>query len=103
MKEETTYKIETNDKNEAILMLNATRMAQALYDLLCWNRAIYNGKNYDSCWFVNGKIMSQNEYSNYSPISSGENIREIYLVDDIENKLEHILEDVKDFIYNYYE
>lgn len=102
MEEQTVYKIETTDKNEMVLMLNAPRMAQALYDIMCWQRAIYNGKTYDSSWLVNGKIMSQQEYFDYKP-SKGDEIKEIYIADDIEKKLEEYLRNIKDFIYNYYE
>lgn len=115
MEEETKYIIKTNDKREMLLMLNATRMAQALYDIISWNRAIYNGKDYDGHVYFKGKFYSKNEWYSMNDKDISEEDRNeqgfikkdllkyVYLNEDIEYKLNDILRDVNDFIYNYYE
>lgn len=112
----TKYTIETCDKNEANLMLNATRMASVLYDFMNWHRAIYNGKTDDYRVLYDGKLYDYNEWFTKSMkdiikdedkdengmLKSG-TIRYVYTDDDIEDKLDSLLRDIKDLIYNYYE
>ena len=111
--EETKYKIETTDRNEATLMLNALRMAGALYDLRGWRSAIYNGKNYDYSVLFDGKLYSYEEWHrNYNEITKDaerdehgflKGVKHVYSEDDVERRLNECLRDVDDLIYNYYE
>ena len=111
---ETVYKIETIDKSEANLMLNAARMAGVLYNIIDWYKDIYNGRDYDSKIYSEklGKIMSQSEYNKYKEdnnitysLTSEDDLKvsSVYTSEQVEDKLNSLIEEVKDLIYNYYD
>lgn len=116
MENETKYTIETYDKKEANLMLNATRMASVLYDFMNWHKDIYNGKtsdyrvlydgklySYDEWYIDNAKVIVEDDDKNGNGIIKSSTVRYIYTEEDIENKLEDLLSEIQDLIYNYYE
>lgn len=112
-KEETTYTIQTTDRREMNLMLNASKMAYTLYDILGWYRAIYNGKNYgEGCVLYKGVLYDNNKWCELQHTSDeynedGHTLKEkpiyLYTEDEIERKLNELLSDISDFIYNYME
>lgn len=117
MDNETKYTIETYDKSEANLMLNATRMASVLFELLEWHRAIYNGRDGDYKVLYNNKLYDFNEWirddalntivreedkNEYGFIKDGLSSH-VYTDDFIDHKLEDLLGEVRDLICNYYE
>lgn len=113
---ETRYKIETADKRELNLYLNASKMACVLYNLLEWRRSIYNGKNYDDvCYLYDGKLYTLKEWfdnnddiikkedlDEHGMVLSGK-VKKVYLESDLERILGDKLESVADFIFNYME
>lgn len=111
--EDTKFKIETADAREVELFLKSKIMANVLYDLLCWKRSIYNGKNYgEGSVIYKGKIYKKHEYEilEHSKDEYDETehfLKEqplyVYTEDEIEDKLEYYLEDISDFIYRYME
>lgn len=113
---ETRYIIQTSDKRELNLYLNANKLALALYDLIEWRRAIYNGKTYGEVYHLyDGKLYSDDEWmKNYDKIVKPEDkddigfikkgkVQRVYLEDDVEKLLGDKLEDINEFIYNYME
>lgn len=110
MEQGTKYTIETNDKREMNLMLNAERMALVLYDLLEWRRAIYNGKDYgDYRYLYKGKLYSENEYSmlkipdeEYDKNFCVKGLETVYTRKDIERRLNQYLDDIADLIAQAY-
>ena len=108
----TKYKIETSDIREMKLYLNGLRMVCTLYDILSWQRAIYNGKNYGEYHVLfNGKLYTANDWErNYNEITKDaerdeqgflKDVKHVYLESDIEGKLEELLRDIKDFVYDF--
>lgn len=112
-KAETRFKIETSDQRQMNLYLNANRMACALYDLLCWRRNIYNGKNYgEGSVLYRGELYDKEDYNRlqhtedeYSPETLRLRSNPVYLYTDeeLERKLNEYLDDISDFIMNYME
>lgn len=108
--ENTVYKIETNDKREMNMMLNAERMALVLYDLLEWRRAVYNGKDYgDYRYLYKGKIYTEQEFSQltipdeeYNENHCIKDLKIVYVREDIERRLNQYLDDIADLIYKAY-
>lgn len=110
--EDTKYKVETTDKREMELMLNATRMSLVLYDIMNWKRAIYNGKNYgEGSIIYKGKLYSKDEWHKIehdeSEYDENHYLKEkayyVYTEDELIRKLDNIMDDIHDFIYHYYE
>ena len=112
--EETKIIFETTDKNEANLMLNATRMAKVLSDFLDWHSAIYNYKDIEGKILFRGQVFTQDEFHKFLIEKEAEierdergllkeNFEHIYLSKDVEQKLDALLDDVKDLIFNYFE
>lgn len=110
MEEPTVYRIETRDKREMNMMLNAERMALALYDLLQWRHAVYNGKDYgDYKYLYKGKLYSESEFSklNIPDEEYDENycIKDLHIVysrDDLERKLNYYLDNISDLVLQAY-
>ena len=109
-KAETRYKIETADKRQMLLYLNANKLACALYDLMEWRRSVYNGKDYsDGHVLYKGKLYTKNEWFNLEheedEYDEEQYLKDkpyyIYTDDDIEYKLNGILEDVVSFVADY--
>ena len=108
-KAETRYKIETADKRQMELYLNANNMLCSLYDIICWTRAIYNGKNYgEGSVLYKGKLYSkdewektkhtEDEYEEGKPFLK-EKVTYLYTEDELINKLDDLLRDIDNFVY----
>ena len=55
----TRYVVQTTDKRELLLYLNATRMLVTLYELISWKNDIYNGRTYNEAYTLyNGKLLN---------------------------------------------
>lgn len=112
-KAETRYKIETADVRQMKLYLNANKMACTLYDLLCWRRAIYNGKNYgEGSILYKGKLYTKDEWHNLKHTEDEyeedkpflkDKITYLYTETELERKLDEYLNEISDFIYDYME
>ena len=112
-KAETRYKIETADKRQMELYLNANNMLCSLYDIICWKRAIYNGKNYGEGHVVyKGKMYGRDEWEKLKHTEDEydkethflkEKVYHVYTEEELENKLDYLMRDIYDFVYNYYE
>ena len=111
--QDTKYIIETNDKREMLLYLNASRMALALDELISWYKDLYNGKDYGYkilyrnkeydlyYWMRNkNKIVDKKDLDKDGTLKNGL-IKEIYTSSYIEKKLDESLYDIKDIINNY--
>lgn len=111
--QDTKYIIETNDKKEMLLYLNASRMAIALDELISWYRELYNGKDYGykilyrnkeydiDYWMRNkDKIVDKKDLDKDGSLKKGL-VKEIYTSSYIEKKLDESLYDIKDIINNY--
>lgn len=111
--QDTKYIIETNDKKEMLLYLNASRMAIALDELISWYRELYNGKDYGykilyrnkeydlDYWMRNkDKIVDKKDLDKDGTLKKGL-VKEIYTSSYIEKKLDESLYDIKDIINNY--
>ena len=98
------YKFETESCREMDLVVNRHRLILALYEFLEWSRALYNGRDYDTQYLCNGKIYTQRELYEDKEIPRDEHgmivggCKEIYTVDQLLNKLDRLLEDVRDLI-----
>ena len=108
-KAETRYKIETADKRQMELYLNANNMLCSLYDIICWRRAIYNSKNYgEGSVLYKGKLYSkdewektkhtEDEYEEGKPFLK-EKVTYLYTEDELINKLDDLLRDIDNFVY----
>ena len=108
-KAKTRYKIETADKRQMELYLNANNMLCSLYDIICWRRAIYNGKNYgEGSVLYKGKLYSKDEwektkhtkdeYEEGKPFLK-EKVTYLYTEDELINKLDDLLRDIDNFVY----
>lgn len=113
-KAETRYKIETADARQMKLYLNANRMISVLYDILEWRRAIYNGKDYsDGSVLYDGKLYTKNEwyklehtpdeYDEDKPYLLNKEVKYIYTNEELEYKLDSLLKDINDFVFDYME
>lgn len=111
--QDTKYIIETNDKREMLLYLNASRMALALDELISWYKDLYNGKDYGykilyrnkeydlDYWMRNKhKIVDKKDLDKDGTLKNGL-VKEIYTSSYIEKKLDESLYDIKDIINNY--
>ena len=108
-KAETRYKIETADKRQMELYLNANNMLCYLYEIICWRRTIYNGKNYgEGSVLYKGKLYSkdewektkhtEDEYEEGKPFLK-EKVTYLYTEDELINKLDDLLRDIDNFVY----
>lgn len=114
MTEETKFTITTTDKREAILMLNATKLASALSDFQDLYRQIFNCKNYDTKVLFKGKLYERAEFErDRDKIVSKEDTDEqgfikegilsyVYTEDDVEKLLWHRLEEVNQLLNDYF-
>lgn len=100
--ENTKFTIETTDRNEATLMINALKLAGVLYDILSWYRAIYNGKDYDHSVIRDGELMDLNTYYKLPHDDKEHKVQCVYTQDQIERKLEELTSDISDIINNHY-
>ena len=110
----TRYVVQTTDKRELLLYLNATRMLVTLYELISWKNDIYNGRTYDESYTLyNGKLYNEEEWvKSRDTFFSKEDLDErgiikkgkvktVYLEDDLVNILDRKLEDIMDFVCDY--
>ena len=112
-KAETRYKIETADERQMKLYLNANRMICTLYDIICWRRAIYNGKNYgEGSVLYRGKLYTKYEWEQLKHTEDEydeethflkDKVEYLYTEEELENKLDELLRDINDFVYDYME
>jgi len=110
----TRYVVQTTDKRELLLYLNATRMLVTLYELISWKNDIYNGRTYNESYTLyNGKLYNTEEWSKAVDnevskedldecgfIKKGK-VKTVYLEDDLINILNRKLEDIMDFVCDY--
>ena len=108
-KAETRYKIETADKRQMELYLNANNMLCSLYDIICWRRSIYTGKYYgEGSVLYKGELYSkdewektkhtEDEYEEGKPFLK-EKVTYLYTEDELINKLDDLLRDIDNFVY----
>lgn len=110
----TRYVVQTTDKRELLLYLNATSMLVTLYELISWKNDIYNGRTYNETYkLYNGKLYNEEEWSKLrDTVVSKEDLDEcgfikkgkvktVYLEDDLINILNRKLEDIMDFVCDY--
>ena len=108
--EDMRFTIQTDSKRDMNLMLNAERMALALYELLEWRRILYNCKDYGDCKYLyKGKLYDENEFSKieipdeeYNENFTVKDLKSVYTRETIERRLNQYLDDVADLIYNTY-
>lgn len=109
----TRYKVETADKRELEIYLNATRFMYALYDILCWRRAIYNGKNYGEGYnLYRGTLYDEHdwmnlkheedEYKEGTPYLK-DKVTRVYTEDELLRKLDDLLDEVAPTVWKYTE
>ncbi len=110
---DTKYVIETIDKREMLLYLNASKMALVLSELLSWYKEIYNGKDYSTKIFYNGNLYTGNEWlKDYKNIVDKKDLddngivklgltKEVYLREDVENRLNEYLATIRNVINEY--
>ena len=115
MTEETKFTITTTDKHEAILMLNATKLALALSEFQGLHRQIYNGKNYDAKVLFKDKIYDRYDFelkrdSLIQPEDRNEQgflkeglLTYVYTEDDVEKLLWNNLEEINQLLNDYFE
>ena len=117
--DEFIYK--TKDRREFEIALNAPRLLVTLYDIMCWNREIYNGKDYgEGSVIYREKEISEEEwqrltnsfnpdrdiiydwdskvYIDYQGEYPASKVFHIYTRDQINNKLDSLLDRVYDFV-----
>lgn len=110
----TRYIVQTTDRRELLLYLNATSMLVTLYDLICWKNDIYNSKTYNESYILyNGKLYSSEDWSKKDNnvvlkedlderglIKKGK-VHTVYLENDLIDILNSKLESIMDFVYDY--
>lgn len=110
----TRYIVQTSDKSEMLLYLNATRMLVTLYELINWTNNIYNGKTYNESYTLyKGKLYNSEEWSKaFDDVVDKEDLdkcgfikegkaKKVYLESDLIDILNRKLEDVMDFVCDY--
>lgn len=114
-----TFIYRTNNKRDFSLVINSSSMLLALYNILDWERKLYNYKDYGEGSVVyRGELMTVEEWDrrknnkeiifnyntgNYED-SLGEvpikEVHSVYTREQICSELDYILEDVKSFVYS---
>lgn len=112
----------TRSRRDFMIALNAWNMACALYDIIGWNRAIYNGKDYGKGSVIyRNKILTADEWSRLTNSFDKERkieydwekkvykddegevpadeVFSVYTRDQINDELDTLLRDVSSFIY----
>ena len=90
------------DNNEIILVANRHRLAYALNEVANLYRALYNGKLYteELVTIKDGKVLTDEDYEKFR--ETGEypvkGTKEYLSVDYLENKLDIILDNIRDFL-----
>lgn len=100
---EDKYTFETIDRREMDLVVNRNKMLLALSELKDWYGALYNGKCYDTKYVCEGKIYTQQELHNADNLQRDEHglikdCKEVYLIDDVLNRINDIIGDMYEFI-----
>ncbi len=110
---DTKYVIETIDKREMLLYLNASKMALVLSELLSWYKEIYNGKDYSTKILYKGNLYTGNEWlKDYKNIVDKNDLdnhgvvklgltKEVYLREDVEHRLNEYLATIRNVINEY--
>lgn len=104
---EDKYTFETTDALEMELVTNRHRMIYALGELNDWRRELHNGKEYDTCYLCNGKVYTQRELLEATDLPRDEygcitDCERIYLIDNVIKRIDGIMDDISDFIYQHY-
>ena len=121
------YVYRTRDRRDFLLALYSWKMVGALYDILCWNRAIYNGKDYgEGSVIYRNKLYTAEEWHKMTDSFFGndtevdydwdkkvyrdkdgevpqDEVHFVYTRDQVNDKLDELLSDVYDFVYNFME
>lgn len=112
--EPTRFKIETIDYNEATLMINSHKLANAIYEVMNWRHALYNGKDYDIKVLYHEQIYKYNDWiQNFDTYKRPEDTDEhgyiknglvhyIYTDADIIRKIEDLLGDTINLVDSNY-
>ena len=118
---EEVFIYKTKDRREFEIALNAPRLLITLYDIMCWNREIYNGKDYgEGSVIYREKEISEEEwqrltnsfnpdrdieydweskvYIDYQGEYPASKVFHVYTRDQINNKLDSLLDRVYDFV-----
>lgn len=122
-----TFTYKTKSRHDFMLVLYSRKLVGALYDILCWNRAIYNGKDYgEGSVIYRSKLYSSDEWHKMTGSLFNDNVevdydwdRKVYIdkdgevpedevfyvytKDQINDKLEDLLRDVYSFVYDFME
>ena len=102
------YIFETTDPDAMEVVASRNQLLSALYDLQSWGHALYNGKCYDTSYVVNGKIYSQRELMEAKEELPRDehgfikDCKEVYLIDDVQRRIDDIIRDVNDIINRTY-
>lgn len=99
----TTYTITTDDPRIARLMANADKLACALYDILGWERQIYNGKDYCDGYFVYSDTVlgEAGRVETASKDLDWEKVEKYYSQKEVLRKLEDFLDPVREAVNDY--
>lgn len=109
-KEMKKFVIECDDVREMELALASERMAMVLCDLLEWEHAIRNGKDYGRVRVLyKGNLYTESEYYKLKIPDEDRDehgfvagLKSVYTEDDVENILGDYLDEIRDLINRYY-
>lgn len=108
MEEEMKFKIETTNRREAAMYLQAPKMALALNELMELRRALYNDREYDTMYLYDGKLYTQNEMFHLErdyekDKEEGKTCITVMTADQVMHKIDNILRGLEDIIIDWYE
>lgn len=99
--EETKYKIETTDRRELEMYINAPRAFYALNELREWRRELYRGKSYDWVVIYKGKKYKAEEWETKDfEVEENEEVHYVYDDDTIIQHIDEILRDIESVFDN---
>lgn len=93
----TKYTIETTDKVELEMYLNASKVFYALSEIKEWRRELYRGKNYDWVVLYKGKLYSAEEWETRRFIAD-EKPQYLYTDDAILKRIDDALSNVENVL-----
>ena len=100
------YVFETDDNKEMNIVTNRYKLIMTLNELSNWRRELYKGYDNKIKYFCNGKLYNEMELYEDESVPRDEHrlitdCHDIYMVDDIIDKIDDILYDVRDILNNY--
>lgn len=100
------YIFETDDTREMNLVANRNKMFSVLDDFMEWRRELNRGRAEDVKFLCQGKIYTAEELRKDKTLERDENgllkdCKEIYLVDDVIDRIDGIIGDLWSFIDRY--